>query len=252
VAVVNEALAAQWLDGLEPIGARLLVDDNDGSPRPVEIVGVVGNVQQIALDGKEPTWDLYVTYPQIHVDTLSLAVGNMFWVIETTGGSMALAPSFVRELRQVDPDVVASNLRPLEHAVGDSVASRRFTVSLVAAFGLAALVLAVTGIYAVVTYGVSQRAREIGIRLALGARPTSILRLVVRQGVTAVTIGLGAGIALAIGAVRLVAAMLFGLGAGDLATFGQASAAVGVVSLLACSIPTIRALKRAPIDLRAE
>ena len=87
VAVVNEALADRWLDGLDPIGARLLVDDSDGPPRPVEIIGVVGNVQQIALDGKEPTWDLYVTYPQIHADTLGGAVGNMFWMTRTSGGS---------------------------------------------------------------------------------------------------------------------------------------------------------------------
>src|SRR5262249_29303028 len=144
VAVVNQSLADQWLDGIEPIGARLLVDDSDnGPPRPVEVIGVVGNVRQIALDGKEPTWDLYVTYPQIHADTLGGAVGNMFWVTRTTGDPMAIANGFVRELRRIDPDVVASQIRPMDQSLNDALAPRRFSVSLMAAFGFAALALAI-------------------------------------------------------------------------------------------------------------
>src|SRR5262249_13109827 len=146
VAVVNEALADRWLAGFDPIGARVLVDDSDGPPRPVEVIGVVGNVQQIALDGTDPTWDLYVTYPQIHADTLRRAVGTMFWLTRTTGDPMAIAAPFVRELRRVAPDVVASQVRPLEQNLIEAVAPRRFSVSLMAAFGLAALVLAATGI----------------------------------------------------------------------------------------------------------
>ena len=84
------------------------------APRPVEIIGVVGNVQQIALDGKDPTWDLYVTYPQIHADTLGGAVSNMFWMTRTATDPMALSAAFVQELRRVDPDVVASQIGPLE------------------------------------------------------------------------------------------------------------------------------------------
>ena len=175
VAVVNEELARQWLDGLEPIGARLLVDDNDGPPRPVEIIGVVGNVQQVALDG-EPTWDLYLTYPQIHVDNVGGAAANMFWIVRTTGDPMSLATSLAREVRRIDPDVAASQIRPMDHYLSDAVAPRRFSLSLMAAFALAALALAITGIYAVVLYSVSQRAREIGIRVALGATRSNIVR----------------------------------------------------------------------------
>src|SRR5262249_25996580 len=204
VPMVNYVLADRWLVGLEPIGARLLVDDSDGPPRPVEIIGVVGNVQQMALDGIDPTWDLYVTYPQIHADTLGGAVGNMFWLTRTTGDPMALAAPFVRELRRVAPDVVASQVRPLEQNLIDAVAPRRFSVSLMAAFGLAALVLAATGIYAVITYSISQRAREIGIRMALGARNANILRLVVGEGARFVLVGLGSGVAMAVGVMRLV------------------------------------------------
>jgi predicted permease len=252
VAVVNEALADRWLDGIDPIGARLLVDDNDGSPRPVEVIGVVGNVQQIALDGSEPTWDLYLTYPQIHADNLGGAVGNMFWLTRTSGDPMALATAFVRELRQVDADVVASQIRPLGRNLSDSLAPRRFSVSLMSAFGLAALLLAVIGIYAVITYAVCQRAREIGIRVALGAPRADIVRLVMGQGVRLVVVGLTLGIALAIGAMRLVSTMLFGVTAGDPATFSQVALAVAGASLLACAVPTIRALRPGRLPLHAE
>jgi len=145
VAVVNEALAARWLDGLEPVGARLLVDDSDGPPRPVEVIGVVGDVQQISLDGREPTWDLYVTYAQIHADTLAAATSNMFWMTRTAADPLAIAPLLVREVRRVDADVVASQVRPLDDYLRESMAPRRFSVSLMAAFAVAALVLAEIG-----------------------------------------------------------------------------------------------------------
>jgi len=252
VAIVNEALADRWLAGLEPIGARLLVDDSDGPPRPVEIVGVVGNVQQIALDGTDPTWDLYVTYPQIHADTLGGAIGNMFWLTRTAGDPMAIATPFVRELRRVDPDVVASQVRPLEQNLIDAVAPRRFSVSLMAVFGLAALVLAATGIYAVIAYSVSQRAREIGVRIALGARDANIMRLVVGEGARFVVAGLASGVAIALSLMRLATSLLFGVTSSDIATFVQVSASVAIVSLIACAAPTMRALRLGAVSLHAE
>ncbi len=239
VAVVNEALANQWLDGLEPIGARLLVDDNDGSPRPVEIIGVVGNVRQATLDG-EPTWDLYLTYPQIHPDNVGAAAANMFWIVRTEGDPMTLAPAIAREVRRIDPEVAASQIRPFDHYLLDAMALRRFSVSLMAAFAAAALALAVTGIYAVVTYSVSQRAREIGIRIALGAGRSSVVRLVMGQGVRFVGIGLFAGMAMAVAGVRFVSSMLFGVSATDAATFGQVAGVVAAVSVIACALPTAR------------
>ena len=240
VAVVNQALADRWLDGLDPIGARLLVDDNDGSPRPVEIIGVVANVRQIVLDAAEPTWDLYLTYPQIHADTLDGAVANMFWMTRTNGDPMMLAPGFVRELRRVDPDVVASQVRPLERNLSDAVATRRFSVSLMAAFGLSALALAATGIYAVIAYAVSQRAREIGIRIALGARRSNILGLILRDGTHVILVGLATGAAFAVGLMRFVSAMLFGVAPNDAATLAQVLALVAAVSLIACLVPALR------------
>ena len=251
VAVVNEELTRRWLDGLEPIGARLLVDDNDIGPRPIEIIGVIGNVQQMSLDG-EPTWDLYLTYAQTHPDNIGAAAGNMFWIVRSTSDSMSLASSLVREVRRIDPEVAASQVRPLEQYLSDAIAPRRFSLSLMAAFAIAALALAITGVYAVVSYSVSQRTREIGIRAALGASRRSIVGLVVGQGFQFVLIGIAAGIAMAFGATRLLTSMLFGLTSTNVVTFIEVAIAVGVVSVLACAVPTIRLGELEQSVMRAE
>jgi putative ABC transport system permease protein len=251
VAVVNEQLARQWLGGLEPIGARLLVDDNDGPPRPVEIIGVVGNVQQLALDG-EPTWDLYLTYPQIHPDNAGAAAANMFWIVRTTGDPMSVAATIAAEVRRIDPEVVASQIRPMDRYLSDAMAPRRFSLSLMAAFALAALALAVTGIYAVVAYSVSQRARELGIRVALGASRSHIVQLLMGHGARCVVIGVALGMAMAAGATRLLSTMLFGVAASDAATFAQVGVVVAVVSLLACAVPTVRVRTVVESVLKAE
>ena len=239
VAVINEELARHWLDGLEPIGARLLVDDNDTGPRPIEIVGVVGNVQQVSLDG-DPTWDLYLTYPQTHPDNVGAAAANMFWLLRTTSDPMSLVTSLTREVRRIDPEVAASQIRPMDDYLSDAVAPRRFSLSLMAAFALAALALAVTGIYAVVSYSVSQRSREIGIRVALGASWLAIVRLVMSHGLRFVVIGLALGLAMAVGVTRLLSSMLFGMAATDVTTFLQVALIVGLASLVACAVPTAR------------
>jgi len=242
VAVVNEELARDWLRGLEPIGARLLVDDNDAAPRLVEIVGVVGNVRQVALDGGS-TWDLYLPYAQLHPDNVAAAGGNMFWLVRTAGDPMDLATGLAREVRRLDSEVVAAQIRPMDQYLSDAVAPRRFSLSLMAAFAVAGLALAITGIYAVVTYSVSQRAREIGIRVALGASRPAIVRLVMSDGLRLVLAGLASGVAVAAGVTRLLSAMLFGLAATDVATFGQVAALVATVSAVACAVPAARAAR---------
>jgi putative ABC transport system permease protein len=240
VAVVNEELAKQWLAGMDPIGARLLVDDNDGPPRPVEIVGVVGNVQQVALDGA-PTWDLYLAYPQIHADNVGTAAANMFVIVRTGGDPMSLAAGLSRAVRRVNPDVAASQIRPMGRYLSDAMAPRRFNLALMTAFALAALALAVTGIYAVVAYSVAQRAREIAVRIALGASRASILRLVIGYGIRPAAAGLVSGVAAAFVVMRLLSTMLFGLSANDAATFGEAAVVVAAASVAACAVPAARA-----------
>ena len=140
----------------------------------------------------------------------------------------------------------------MDHYLSDAVAPRRFSLSLMAAFALAALTLAITGIYAVVLYSVSQRAREIGIRVALGASQSSIVRLVMGQGIRFVVIGIVLGMAMAVGATRLLSSMLFGLAATDAVTFGQVAVVVAGVSVLACAVPTARVGRLVVSVLKAE
>ena len=239
VAIVNEDLASRWLQGVEPIGARLLIDDTNGPPRLVEIIGVVGNVKQIALDG-EPTWDVYLPYRQIHADNVASAAGNMFWVTRTTGNPRNLSADLATAVRRIDPEVAASEIRPLEDYLSEAMAPRRYSLSLMAAFGVAALVLALTGIYAVVTYSMSQRAREIAIRLALGATRTDIMRLVMAHGLRHILVGLAIGMAMTAGAARLVSATLVGVTASDPFTFGEVAAVITVMAVVACAVPTAR------------
>jgi hypothetical protein len=210
VAIVSDALAGQWLTPGHAVGARLLVDDNDGPPRPIEVVGVVESVRQQTLDGG-PTWDLYLPYTQVHADNVGAAAANMFWVVRTTTDPMTIAAPFTQELRRVDSEVAAAQIRPLESYLSQSLAPRRFSLLLLSIFGAAALGLAVTGIYAVISYGASQRTREIAIRMALGARGVDIQRLVVRQGLQSTIVGVVCGLPLALGASQVISTMLFGL-----------------------------------------
>ena len=236
VAVVNEQLARDWLRGAEPIGSRLLLDDNNTGPRPIEIVGIVGDVQQLALDGA-PTWDVYLPYAQMHRDTVGLAAASMFWIVRSLGDPAALAGSFTREVRRADPQVAASQVQPMDRYLSDALAPRRFSLSLFAAFAGAALALAVVGIYAVIAYAVSQRGRELGIRLALGASEGRIVWLIVRDGMRFVLAGAAGGALCAAGAARAIATMLFGVSIGDLRSFTDVIFVMTVVSLVACAAP---------------
>jgi putative ABC transport system permease protein len=253
VTVVNEALAKRWLDPRDPIGTRLLVDDGDSSPaRPVEVVGVVGNVLQIALDAPEPTWDIYLVYPQIHPDTIGLATANMFWFVRTGTDPSLLASAFAQEVRRVNGDVVASPIRPMSQQFDDAVGPRRFSVTLMLAFALAAMLLAVTGIYAVIACSVSQRAREFGIRAALGAPASTLVRLVMTEAARYIGAGLIAGLVLAVAAVRTLEAMLFGLSPGDPATFIEVTVIVAVAALFAAGIPSLRVVRARHVDIHSE
>jgi putative ABC transport system permease protein len=168
------------------------------------------------------------------------AAGNMFWVLRTTGDRMDLAAALATVVRRIDPEVAASQIRPLETYLSAAVAPRRFSLSLMAAFGIAALALALAGIYAVVTYSVSQRAREIAIRVALGASRADVTRLVMAQGLRFILIGLIIGLAIAAGVARLLAATLVGVSATDPATFGQVAGVVATMATVACAVPTVR------------
>ena len=252
VAVINETLARQFFANENPIGARLNIDDNDAGPRAVEIVGVVGNVKQLSLDG-EPTFDVYVPLLQLHPDGTTWLRTNQFWVVRTGTNPMALAEAFRRELKSVDPNVAASVLVTMDQYTSGSIAPRRFILSLLGAFAASAFLLAVMGTYAVISYTVTQRSREMGLRLALGAQPREILTLVIRQGMAPVFAGIALGSAASVFLARLVSSLLFGTSAADPTTLAAVTLLLAVTGLLACYIPARRATKVDPmVALRYE
>lgn len=246
VAVVNEALARQFFANESPVGARLNIDDNNVGPRTVEIVGVVRNVQQLSLDGK-PTLDIYLPLLQLHPDQITSLRNNQFWVVRTGTNPMALAEAFRRELRAVDPNVATSGLMSMDQYLSGSIAPRRFILRLLGVFAACALLLAVMGTYAVISYTVAQRSREMGLRLALGAQPHRILRLVIRQGMAPVVAGIALGIAASVLLARLVSSLLFGTSAADPTSLAAAATLLAVTGLLACYLPARRAAQTDPV-----
>jgi predicted permease len=244
VVIVSETLARRFFGGREPIGERLLLHDTDTAPRPAEIVGVVGDVKHLGLDA-DPTPDVYVPYSQLHTDVIALAAANMFWVVRTENEPRGLAALVRYEMQQVDPEVPIGTLRTMDQYLSASVAPRRFNVSVLGAFAVAAVLLAATGIYAMLSYSISQRAHEIAIRAALGAQRRDILALVVGQGLRPAMIGVGAGLAAALAVTRALSGLLFGLSPTDPATFIAVSIGLFAVALTACIVPGVRAAKAA-------
>jgi predicted permease len=198
VALVSAALAARFLpEGA--IGRRLLIDDNNDGPRPVEVVGVVANVRQAALDAP-PALDVYIPLRQVHADGVSFLRNNQFWMVKTRSDPGAFRATFLAHLRAVDPDAAVSSTGPMRRLVDGWLGPRRFNLGLFAAFALTAVWLAVSGLYGLVSYAVSQRTAEIGVRMAIGATARDVQWLILRQAVRLGTVGAAIG-TLLIGAI---------------------------------------------------
>jgi putative ABC transport system permease protein len=236
----------------DAIDANINIDDNNTGPRPLEIAGIVGNVKQLGLESDQ-TSDIYIPMAQIHEDAVGLVTNSQYWVIRSTAESRSLETAFLEELRKVDRDVAASNIRTMEDYLSESVAPRKFSLRILTIFSVAALLLAVTGIYGVVSYTVAQRTPEIGIRLALGAARTQIFQLILGQGIRVVLLGLVLGVVGSLALTQVMRSLLFGITSSDPLTFVFVSVLLIVVALIACSIPARRATKVDPlIALRNE
>lgn len=253
VVVIDEALAERYWPGEDPIGTHLRVTyDGEPAPREVEVIGIVGNVKHVGLDD-EPTATFYAPFLQIPEHSVSFFTVNMSLTIRTASEPLALATLVRQEVKAVDKDVPASNIRTMDQFLSASVAPRRFNVQLLTIFAVTALLLAIIGIYAVISYSVANRTQEIGIRMALGARPLDVLKLVVGHGLKLVIIGVLVGLAGAYVLTRAVSALLFGVGSADLATFAITPLALMIVALVACYIPARRAARVDPANaLRAQ
>jgi putative ABC transport system permease protein len=244
VAVINESLARARWPGADPIGATIEFGNMDGDLRPLTIVGVVGDTREYGLE-QPPRPTLYVNLVQRPGFSVTV-------VVRSDVDPRAIMTASRGVLREVAPDV-APRFRTFAQIYSASLGARRFNLTLVAVFAGTALVLAVAGIYGVMTYTVSQRWREIGVRVALGATPGQVFRIVLGQGLTTTALGITAGIVAALGLTRTIESLLFGVTPTDPLTFAGVIVVLVAVASLACYLPARRATGADPMEaLRQE
>lgn len=238
--VVNEAMAKRFWPGEDPLGKRISTATSNGQQTQWQtIVGVVGNVHHLGLD-VEPRPEIYY-----HTNT-SPPFGPVF-VVHTRSDPKALISLVRAKVHELDPNVPISNVDTMEELVAQSVAQRRFGMFLLAIFAVLSVFLAGIGIYGVVSYSVSQRTRELGVRMALGARAADVFRLIIRHGMMLAMIGVGLGLIGAFGVTRLMSRLLFDVRPTDVITFASVAVAVIAIAFLACYLPARRATKVDPL-----
>ena len=243
VAVINETFARQIYPGDNPIGRSFIL--NLGNDKPHEIIGVVGDVKLATLEGE--------VRPTAYLSSRQYAFGLMTFVVRTTGDPARLGPAAVRVIREIDPLLPVAAVRPLDEVFAESFARPRLTAVAMSVFAAAALLLAALGVYGIVAYSVTQRSREFGIRVALGARPAQIIGMVVGQNLRIVGIGLGLGLLAAIPATRLLRGLLYQIEPNDPVTFMVIGVVLAGVAIVASYLPARRGTRVDPVvTLKAE
>ena len=242
VVVINDTFARRHFAGENPLGHRLKLQGQERDP--LLIVGVVGDVRDFGLD-EQPTPGAYVPFLQ---DPLSKTYSrSMTIVARTKSDPGAMAGSLRAVLTSMDKSLPVTALKPMTDYLRDSLARRRFNMVLLSAFSGIALVLAAIGIYGVISYGVAQRTREMGIRMALGAQSRDVLKLVVRQAMTLTLGGVVIGLLASFALTRLMKSLLFSVSVTDPLTFAVIAVLLTLIALLACLIPAVRATKVDPL-----
>jgi putative ABC transport system permease protein len=244
VLVVSNAFVERYFPNEDPVGRRIVFDGPDKTA--YEIVGVVADIRRNGLDIE--------VEPEMYLSFLQRPERRLNVVIRTEArDASSLTPAARAEVKAFDPNQIIWRTQTLEQLVGTSVAPRRFNMLLLGTFAGVALILAAVGLYGVMSYSVTWRTQEIGIRMALGAKRADVLRLIVRQGMTMTLIGLAVGLLGAFLLSRLIVGLLYGVSATDPLTFVVVSVVLLAVALLACLIPARRATRVDPIvALRAE
>jgi putative ABC transport system permease protein len=238
VALVNRTLARRHWPSADPVGQRIAFDAF-GEKTECEIVGVVGDVRPEGLDS-DPRPELYVPYAQI-------PFGAVTWLVRTAGDPLAVLPAVKEQIRVLRPAQPFASVATLEQWLDRSLLSRRFNLSLLAAFAAVALLLAAIGLYGLISYTMAQRTREIGIRMALGAQAMDVLRLVIGQGMRLALAGAGLGVMAALGLTRLLGGLLYGVSPTDPVTFAEVLFVLLGVAFLAALIPAVRASRLDPL-----
>jgi predicted permease len=246
VAIISAVLAKNHFPDGSPIGRQVLIDDTDGAPRPAQIVGVVGSVKQSNLETPARP-DIYLPLRQIPKEGVPLLRNSTYWVVKTLPGTSGIEPMLNDAIRNVDGNVAIGAIRPMTAVLSAALAARRFSLLLIGSFASAALFLAAAGLYAVISYGIQQRTREIGVRLALGAKRTSIFGMLIKQGMLMLVAGLAAGFLVALLLANLVASQMYGVSPHDPFSFALVSLLLLIISLFACVIAARRAIAIDPV-----
>ena len=236
VTIVDDKLANRFWPGQDPIGKRMR-RGSDGPWRT--IVGVVADTKEYEVDGEPPITAFYPVQ--------QLGVASRYIVIKTKSDAAPLASAVTREVQALDADLPVYDVNTMDERLADSFARRRFSMFMLAVFAACASLIAAIGIYGVVSFWVSQRTRELGIRAALGARQTDLMQLVIRQAIVLVVVGIAVGLVAAFGLTRVMSSLLFGVSATDAVTFALLAVVLGVVALVATYVPARRAAGVPPI-----
>ena len=244
--VVSQTAASRFWPGADPIGERVWFGGLSQRDSSAEIVGVVGDVMYEPLDAGPNRSSFYTPYAQF-------TYGWRQYFVRAAGDPLALVPAIRRAVRAVDPDVPVTEVQALQSLIGASWSRQRFDAVFYGTLGLLALGLAVSGVYAVVSYAVEQRSREMGIRLALGSPAAGVIRLVMTEGLTFPAVGVVAGLALAWASAGVLRASLYGVGALEPRVLGGAVFALLLAACGACLVPARRATRVDPCEaMRAE
>lgn len=246
VVVIDQTLARLHWPGADPIGQHLILDDAGGAPpRDVEIVGVAGSVRHFGLE-EEPVATAYTPLDQVPPGAVSFLANNLSLVVRTAAAPRGMATAVRQAIGHADPEVPASAIRTAEDVLATALSVRRFDATVLGIFASAAVLLAGLGLYTLVVFSVQQRAREVAIRVALGARPADLLRSFVGRGLRIALLGSAAGLGIAFVLARLAEGLLFGIGATDAPTFAG-------VAALASYVPARRVTRIDPmVTLRSE
>lgn len=240
VALINQKMAEQLWPNQDPVGRRIRFPGSERNTQPWRtIVGVVSNVSQYALD-KEPPMQIYLPHSQFPTSFNNI-------VVKTEDDPNSVLAAVRREILAIDKDQAVYNVVTLEQLHADSISLRWFFTLLLSVFAAITLTLAVIGIYGVMSYAVTQRTQEIGIRMALGARREDVLKLVVKGGIALALTGVGIGLVMAFALTRLMQSVLFGITPSDALTYVMGALGLIVVAALACYIPARRATKVDPL-----
>ena len=243
--VINETMARTYWPDETAIGRRVKLTAYDQEAPWFTVAGVVKDTRYTALDS--------ALRPQVYAHVRRDPTQQMSVVLRTAGDPMPLAAAARAAVHEIDPNQPVGRVRTMDDVVASSVADRRFSMFLLGVFAVLALVLSMVGLYAVVSYSVTERIQEMGVRVALGASPPALLAMVMRDGLSLVGIGLGIGLAAAFAVTRFLEALLFGVEARDPATFVAVPVILTVAALFGCLVPALRAMRVDPVvALRAE